>query len=153
MEYDWDEFEEYVTTLLEAMWRDVDYLEIGEDISDVPEIKIIFDGYGDLEIDDGVNEYQYTEGGNKDIESYAIFVHKDSWKEDFLFPEHETTPWALIHRTQEEVCLYAWYDVVQDKWDIIPMEDQLHDRAMTAEDVMHCLRTVHKRYYDYKDEE
>lgn len=68
MEYDYEEFEKYVVTLLESMWRYPDELEIGRDISDVPEIKIIFDGYGDLETEDG----EYIEGGNKNMESYPI---------------------------------------------------------------------------------
>ncbi len=143
-DYDIEEFEGYILTLLETMWRYPDELEIGRDISDVPEIKIIFDGYGDLETED-----DYIEGGNKNMESYAIFVHRDSWKEDFEFPEHTLTPWALVHRPKEEVCIYAWYDVEQDTWEILPLEDRLDGCEMTIDDVMHSLRTVHKRYFAY----
>jgi hypothetical protein len=39
------------------------------------------------------------------------------------FPPHELTPWALIHRPKEEVCIYCWYDVNADLVDIIPFED------------------------------
>jgi len=33
------------------------------------------------------------------------------------------TPWALIHRPKEEVCIWAWYDVNADVVEIIPFED------------------------------
>ena len=49
MDYDYQRYEQIVTELLKASWRDPDDLEIGRDISDQPEVKIIFDGYGDLE--------------------------------------------------------------------------------------------------------
>lgn len=142
MDYDWEEYERYVLALLNAMWRDEEYLEIGEDISDVSPIKIIFDGYGDLDGED-----EYIEGGDKNMESYAIFVHRDSWQEDFVFPEHEQTPWCLIHRPKEEVCIYAWYNVAEDQWDILPLEDRLDGCSMTVEDTMKSLRAVYDRYY------
>ena len=127
------------------MWRDPDEPTIGENISDIPEIKIIFDGYGDLEEEiDG--EYVYTERGNKNMESYAIFIHKDSGKKDFVFPEHDLTPWALIHRPKEEVCIYAWYDVEHDDWSINSL-DETSDHKMTDKQVMKILETLDKRYW------
>jgi hypothetical protein len=126
------------------MWRDPDDLVIGDNISDLSEIKIIFDGYGDLDTED-----EYIEGGNKNMESYAIFIHKDSGKEDFEFPEHQLTPWALIHRPKEEVCIYAWYDVEQDYWEILPLEDRLDGCTMTEEDVMEILDILNTRYFNY----
>jgi hypothetical protein len=117
-DYDYNEYEKVILGMLESMWREPEYLEIGENISYLPEVKIIFDGYGDLDGED-----EYIEGGDKNMESYAIFIHKDSGQEDFEFPEHEMTPWCLIHRPAEEVCIYAWYDVENDEVDIIPFED------------------------------
>lgn len=137
-------FEEYIECHLENMWRDPDDLVIGNDISDLSEVKIIFDGYGDLDTED-----EYIEGGNKNMESYAIFIHKDSGKEDFEFPEHQLTPWALIHRPKEEVCIYAWYDVEQDYWEILPLEDRLDGCTMTEDDVMEILDILNTRYFDY----
>jgi len=137
-------FEEYIECHLENMWRDPDDLVIGNNISDLSEIKIIFDGYGDLDTED-----EYIEGGNKNMESYAIFIHKDSGKEDFEFPEHQLTPWALIHRPKEEVCIYAWYDVEQDYWEILPLEDRLDGCAMTEDDVMEILDILNTRYFNY----
>ena len=148
MDYDYERYEQVIIELLKASWRDPDDLEIGRDISDQPEVKIIFDGYGDLEIDNGVDEYEYKEGGNTNMESYAIFIHKDALEPGFMFPQHELTPWALIHRPKEEICIYAWYDVENDNWDILPIEDRLDaDNTMTAEDVMVILEGLYEYYF------
>ena len=77
-------------------------------------VKIIFDGYGyDEETDE--------ENGNKDMLSFAVFIHVDSLTREF--PPHELTPWALIHRPKEEVCIWVWYDAETDEVDVIPYED------------------------------
>ena len=144
-EIDYNRYNEIIQKLLDAMWRDPDNLEIGENISDIPEVKIIFDGYGDLEEEiDG--EYVYTERGNKNMESYAIFIHKDSGKKDFVFPEHDLTPWALIHRPKEEVCIYAWYDVEHDDWSINSL-DETSEHKMTDQEVMSILEALNERYF------
>jgi hypothetical protein len=140
-DYSYEDYERCMKHLLDTMWRDSDALEIGENISDVREVKIIFDGYGDLD------EEEYIEGGDKNMESYAIFIHKDSLQEDFEFPEHEMTPWCLIHRPKDEVCIYAWYNVEEDYWDIIPLEDRVYDTAMNEDDVMKILLGLEKKYY------
>lgn len=146
-EYDYKRFEDIITCLLTGSWREPDELEIGENISDIPEVKIIFDGYGDLEDVDNAGNYRYTEGGNKNMESYAIFIHKDSAKEGFIFPEHEMTPWCLIHRPNEEVCIYVWYDVENDSWDILPLEERVEDTDLTVEEVMSILEALNERYF------
>ena len=102
---DYELYYSVMQKFLNVMWRDPDEPTIGENISDIPEIKIIFDGYGDLEETDKNGDYVYTERGNKNMESYAIFIHKNSDKEEFEFPEHEFTPWGLMHRPNEEVCI------------------------------------------------
>jgi len=144
-EYDYGRYEEMLLKHLESMWRDPDYLQIGENISDTPEIKIIFDGYADLETED-----EYIEGGDKNLESYAIFIHKDSGQEGFQFPEHELTPWALIHRPKEEVCIYAWYNVEEDEWDIMMLENT-SEHEMSDEQVMEILEILDKRYSGEQD--
>lgn len=145
-DYDYDRYIEVLELLLSGSWRDPDDLEIGRDISDVPEVKIIFDGYGDLETDD-----EWIEGGNKNLESYAIFIHKDAVKPDFIFPEHEMTPFGLIHRTDEEVCIYAWYDVEKGEWEINSLEET-SDHTMTNEQVMEVLEVIYKHYFEpWKD--
>jgi hypothetical protein len=78
-----------------------------------PGVKIIFDGYG-------YNE-ETNEEDNLDVMSFAVFVHKDSLKGEF--PEHDQTPWALIHRPKDEVCIWVWYDANEDSVEIIPFEE------------------------------
>ena len=83
-EYDYKRFDELLQHHLNAMWHDSDEgSEVGENVSSIEEVKIIFDGYGDLETED-----DYIEGGNKNMESFAIFIHKDALSEGFVFPEH-----------------------------------------------------------------
>jgi hypothetical protein len=97
-------------------------LDPGDRSGDEPfGVKIIFDGYGILEWEDENGEYQCDEQGNKDMMSFAVFVHKNSLTEEFV--DHEFTPWCLIHRPKEEVCIYCWYDAVEDQLDIIPFEE------------------------------
>ena len=112
-------------------------------------MKIIFDGHGDLEEEiDG--EYIYTERGNKNMESYAIFLHKGFLtEEEFSFPEHDLTPWALIHRPKEEICIYAWYDVENDDWSINSL-DETSDCELTDEEVMEILEKIDDRYFSRK---
>ena len=141
-DYDYEAFERCMMHLLNDMYRDSDELEIGENISSIPEVKIIFDGYGDLD-----TEEEYIEGGNTDMESYAIFIHKDSLTEDFEFPEHDMTPWALIHRPKEEVCIYAWYDVAEDYWEILPLEERVYDTTMKENDAMKILLGLEEKYF------
>ena len=150
-EYDYQRYESIIIEMMKASWRDPDDLEIGRDISDLPEVKIIFDGYGDLEEEiDG--EYKYTEGGNTNMESYAIFIHKDALVEEFMFPEHDVYSFTfgsmIQHRPKEEVCIYAWYDVKNDSWDILPLEDRLNeDNAMDENDVMVILEGLYELYF------
>jgi len=151
MEYDYAQYEKILVAMLEGSHRDPDDLEIGRDISDLPEVKIIFDGYGDLEEEiDG--EYKYTEGGNTKMESYAIFIHKDALVEDFIFPEHDSYAFTfgsmIQHRPAEEVCIYAWYDVENNSWDVLPLEDRLsEDNSMNENDVMTVLQGLYDLYF------
>ncbi len=152
-EYDYQRFSEIIKLLLKSAWIDHDdELEIGEDVSDQSEVKIIFDGYGDLEDEDENNEYRYTEGGNRNMQSFAIFIHDDALTEGFVFPPHNTYSFTfgrmIQHRPDEEVCIFAWYDVENDDWDIIPLEDRLsEDNSMDAEDVMRILEGLHQKYF------
>lgn len=103
---------EFVSTMDEDVWDG--YAEAGDESGEAPRgVKIIFDGYG-------YNE-ETNEQDNLNMMGFAVFVHKDSMTEEF--PPHELTPWALIHRPAEEVCIWAWYDVENDEVDIIPFED------------------------------
>jgi len=148
MDYDYELYCEILQAFMEAAWIDRDELVRGEDISDMPEVKIIFDGYGDLEDEDENGEYRYTEGGNTNMESYAIFIHKDALQEGFVFPEHDTAWNMIIHRPKEEVCLYAWYDVEAGEWEFLQLEDRIDsDHTMNEEDVMRIMEELWKRYF------
>lgn len=143
---DYELYDKFLTALMIESHPEPDDLDIGENISAIPEIKIIFDGYGDLEEEDENGEYQYTEGGNTNMESYAIFIHKDSAQEGFEFPEHDFAWNLIIHRTKEEVCIYAWYDVENDEWSINSLYET-SEHTMTDEEVMAIIKTLNERYY------
>ena len=130
--------------LMEIAWRFPDDLEIGEDISDLAEVKIIFDGYG-------YNE-ETDEQDDTNMESYAIFIHKDALNEGFEFPPHDLTPWALIHRPKEEVCIYAWYDVLNDAWEFSDIGERCIDPdiVMSEEDVIKILEGLDQKYFCYE---
>jgi len=110
-------------------------LEPGDDSGDTPKgVKIIFDGYGyneDTDEEDDLNTM-----------SFAVFVHKNSLTEEF--PEHEQTPWALIHRPKEEVCIWCWYDENADQVDIIPFEDN-NSTELDHKLVSNLIFEIHKR--------
>jgi hypothetical protein len=151
MEYDYARYEKILVDMLEGSHRDPDDLEIGRDISDLPEIKITFEGYGDLDEENMDGEYKYIEGGNTNMESYAIFLHKDAMTEDFIFPEHDVFGFTfgsmIQHRPAEEVCIWAWYDVENNSWDISSLEDRLtEDNTMNENDVMKILEGLYDLY-------
>jgi len=151
MEYDYARYEKILVDMLEGSHRDPDDLEIGRDISDLPEVKITFEGYGDLDEENMDGEYKYIEGGNTNMESYAIFIHRDALVEDFIFPEHDVFGFTfgsmIQHRPAEEVCIWAWYDVENNSWDILPLEDRLsEDNAMDENDVMKILEGLYDLY-------
>jgi hypothetical protein len=148
MDYDYELYCEILQVFMEDARIDRDELVRGEDISDIPEVKIIFDGYGDLEDEDENGEYRYTEGGNTKMESYAIFIHKDALQKEFMFPEHDTAWNMIIHRPKEEVCIYAWYDVEAEEWEFLQLEDRIDsDHTMNEEDVMKILHELWQRYF------
>lgn len=138
-DYNYEDYERCLIYLLNSIWRDPNALKIGENISDVSEVKIIFDGYG-------YNE-ETDEQDDKNLESYAIFIHKDSLTEDFEFPEHDMTPWCLIHRPQEEVCIFAWHDVNSDTWDFSILEEIVENTSMKEDDVMRILLGLEEKYF------
>ena len=143
MEYDYWRYSELISKFVEDARPHPDDLSIGEDISTMPEVKIIFDGFGDLETED-----DWFEGGNKNMESYAVFIHKDALTEEFVFPEHDTW-FAIVHRPKDEVCIYVWYDVENDDWEVLQLEDRLDENcAMDENAVMHILEELNKKYYD-----
>lgn len=129
--------EGWIREFISTMDEDED-LYPGNDSGDAPAgVKIIFDGFGDLE-----TENDYVEGGNKEMKSFAVFIHKNSLTEDF--PPHEQTPWALMHRPKEEVCIWAWYDENTDDVDIIPFEDN-NSTELDHKLITDLIFAIHKR--------
>ena len=105
--------EQWVRDFIATM--DDGVLEAGDDSGEAPfGVKIIFDGYG-------YDEENDLENNDTNTMSFAVFIHKNSLTEEF--PPHELTPWALIHRPKEEVCIWVWYDESNDEISVIPFED------------------------------
>lgn len=142
MDYDYSFYRQVITALWNAAWRDPANLEIGEDITDIPAVKIIFDGYG-------YNE-ETDEQDNVNMESYALFIHRRSGEPDFEFPPHDLTPWALIHRPREEVCIYLWYDVENEELSIQDL-DETSDSDLTVVEIMAILQTLWDTWFDYPE--
>jgi hypothetical protein len=89
--------------------------KVGDRSGDEPlGVKIIFDGYG-------YNE-ESNEEDDKNVMTFAVFIHKDSLNGE-EFPEHEFTPWALVHRPTEEVCIYVSYFADEDFIDFNGFEE------------------------------
>jgi hypothetical protein len=111
--------------------------EVGDRSGDEPlGVKIIFDGYG-------YNE-ETNEEDDKNVMTFAVFVHKDSLNGE-EFPEHEFTPWALVHRPKEEVCIHVAYFVDQDSLDFNGFEDG--DTELDHEVVYQLIRDLEQGNY------
>ena len=156
-DYDYNRYESILLKLLDSMWRDEDNLSRGENISDIPEIKIMFESYADKELEDEEGNYIETiENGDTNQECYCIFIHKNSAQEDFEFPEHETAAFTfgnlILHRSAEEVCIYAWYNVEENDWSINSLEET-SDHDMTNKEVMDILEVLNERYFNYNIDE
>lgn len=152
MEYDYKRYEQIIMKLLENRVLDSDGLQLGENVSPIPEIKIMFDGFGAKETEGPNGEVIYDEDGNEQLESFAIFIHKDSGKRNFVFPEHDVHAFTfgnmIQHRPKEEVCIYAWNDMEQDCWHILPLEDRLEeDSEITSEMIMAVLERIYDKHY------
>jgi hypothetical protein len=100
-------------------------------------VKIIFDGYG-------YNE-ETNEDNDENIMSFAVFVHKDSLNGE-EFPEHEQTPWALIHRPKDEVCIWVWYTADTDEIEVVPFEDG--STEMDHEEIYRIIDKLDKGEYE-----
>ena len=128
--------EEWIREFYSSM--DLGVLNPGNDSGAAPlGVKIIFDGYG-------YKEETNTEDDLNSI-SFAVFVHKDSLTGK-PFPEHEQTPFALIHRLEEEVCIYCWYNVFDDTVDVIPFEHG--DTKLDHQLVYELIDRVDRSDYD-----
>ena len=128
--------------IVEAFMRDareiVDELEYNENISRAKEIKIMFNAYGDHD--------ELGENMDKNVETYYMFVHKDTLKKGFLYPEHETFRGAIIHHL-EEIRIPSSYYVNEDSWDINFLEDYA-ESGLDEEKLLKILQKLYKKYYE-----
>ena len=129
-----DEILEY---FLEEARTEADSFEVGEDISTIHELKIIFDGFAE---DDNGEEDQSNE-------SYALFIHKDALNKNFVFPKHEVSPWSLVHRPDQEIWLHAWYDTTDNYWTLPDdLNDSIDNKNLSVELFEDILTTLYKRH-------
>lgn len=126
--------QEYVYTMDEGVLRPGDQSGV-EPLG----VKIIFDGYG-------YNE-ETNEQDDTNVMSFAVFVHRDSLK-GVEFPEHQQTPWALIHRPREEVCIWVWYTVDEQIIEVIPFEEG--DTQLDHEFVYRLIDRLDRGDYETK---
>jgi len=128
---------EIVEQLMEDAREIVEELEYNEDISPVPELKIMFNGFGD---DDELGE-----GADTNIETYYLFVDKDCLEDGFSFPEHDLSNGSIIHRNNE-VRIVAIYNVDEEFWDINFPE--IDDPALDEEELSNTLEEIYRRHYE-----
>lgn len=127
--------EEWVRHFFSTM--DDEAPRIGDDSGESPfGVKIIFDGYG-------YDEETDQENADENSWSFAVFVHKDSLTQEF--PEHDYAWGFIVHRPKEEVCIYAWYDLNEDRVDVIPFDDSSTSTDMDKEFVKDLIVKIWQR--------
>jgi len=102
--------------------------EQGSDVSKYPQLKVMFDGFGD-------------DGDDESMASFALFVHKNSADNGFVFPEHEETPSAIVQRPDEEAIIYCWYNREEEDWDILEPETE-NTEDLSPEQIIDILTKV-----------
>ena len=123
--------------VLRSISSNVDDLpELGENISVIPAIKIAFDGY--QEDDDGIEDLNE--------QSFAVYIHKCSGDENFIFPEHEKTAWAVIHRPAEEICHFVWVSVESGECSGPALEDFISESDLESAQIEKIVNTLASRY-------
>lgn len=114
----------------------VDLPEVGENISVIPEIKIAFDGY--LEDDDGIEDLNE--------QSFAVYIHKNSGDEDFIFPEHEKTAWSVVQRPAEEICHFVWVSVDSGECAGPSIQDSASNSSIDSALIEEIIKTLASKY-------
>jgi hypothetical protein len=134
--------ESWIRNFMDTMDHDDD-LEPGNESGDTPPgVKIIFDGFGIYEYEDEEGNYICEENGDRNMVSFAVFIHEKSLTEEF--PPHVITPWALVHRPKEECCIYVWYDREEDIMDVVPFEEN-NSTELDPEFVTDLIFKIHER--------
>ncbi|MGI9346009.1 MAG: hypothetical protein ACR2PW_07080 [Gammaproteobacteria bacterium] len=121
-----------------SILKNVDDLpEVGANISVFPGVKIAFDGYA--EDDDGIEDVNE--------QSYAVYIHKNSAEEGFVFPEHEKTAWAIVSRPSEEICHFVWLSVDAGGFSGPSLQDSIANSSLEPaqiESVIEALASKHQ---------
>lgn len=149
MAYEYKRFSEILEHILSTAWRYPDELVIGENISDFFEVKVIFNKYG-------FND-ETGEEDNKNVEEYCVFIHLHSGVKGFKFPEHDMSPFGLIHRPKEEICVHAWFlknpaqteqeiedDENEGTWEVEDIENT--NNEIDLDMIMEILTSFEKNY-------
>jgi hypothetical protein len=98
--------------------------DIGDISGDKPfGIKIMFDGYG-------FNE-KTNDNDDLDVLTFAVFIHRNCLDGNG-FPDHETTPWGIVHRPDQEICIFAYYEKNTKSIDVVPFEDGNNTKLSNA---------------------
>lgn len=109
--------------------------EVGDRSGDAPDgVKIIFNGYG-------YNE-ETDKHDDTNVFNFAVFIHKVSLKSE-TFPEHDFQFGSIVHRPEEEVCIYCYIDAEQDAFDFNPFEDS--DTSLDHKSVHQLIHDIHAR--------
>lgn len=129
--------EHWITDFVETMkYKNPD---VGDRTGDEPfGVKIMFDGYG-------FNE-KTNQNDDTDVLSFAVFIHIDCM-EGKRFPEHETTPWGIAHRPDQEICIFAYYDKRTRSAEVVPFEDG-NNTKLSNQLIYEIISDVNNR--DYK---
>lgn len=114
----------------------VDLPEVGENISVIPEIKIAFEGY--QEDDDGIEDLNE--------QSFAVYIHKNSGDEDFIFPEHEKTAWSVVQRPAEEICHFVWVSVDSGECAGPSIQDSASNSSIDSALIEEIIKTLASKY-------
>jgi hypothetical protein len=87
--------------------QDAGALEVGADISHLPAVKIVFEGYAEEDRDsDPIT-----------CEHYAVYIHRDAAGAGFVFPPHRNANvFSFVQRPADEVRHAVWYCLEQDLW-------------------------------------
>lgn len=111
---------------------DTNNLEVGVNISQLPAVKIAFDGYA--EDDDGIEDL--------DRESYAVYIHRDAATAGFTFPEHQRTAWAIVQRPAEEVCHTVWFNAADGFFEGPSLADSCETSNLVVTEVVQIVKNL-----------
>ena len=115
-------------------WKDL--TPLAEDDPDYTMVKWKLDQFEEYASDDGPCDPYSV--------SFAVFVHKDSLTVE-EFPEHDFTPWCLVHRPKEEICIHVWYNLDEDEVEVLDFEDNGLQTELDPEEMKQLIMDIWNR--------